>query len=172
MSDYCPTCNVPLTDHGGIAVTCAEVQRLRELCRKQQSEIEDLTGFADAVDVLHDIGKLIGCDHVDSPDERRQLVNCVEHELDAKVYAEPPQWLNWDQVSREVWDGDIWWHDNGDQIYPVNIAWCPTGEYFFATLGQWGWSRSQPLKEMGGKWMPCREPEPDAAYRDLCRFGE
>lgn len=30
MSGHCPTCNVPWTDHGGIAVTCAEVQRLRD----------------------------------------------------------------------------------------------------------------------------------------------
>lgn len=29
MTDQCPACNVPFTDHGGIAVTCAEVRRLK-----------------------------------------------------------------------------------------------------------------------------------------------
>lgn len=52
--------------------------RLRQLCSKQQSVIEDLNGMADAVEVLRDIGRVVGCGHVDGPDERSQLVNCVE----------------------------------------------------------------------------------------------
>lgn len=59
----------------------AELNRLRALCRKQQDEIESLRDMADSVEVLRDIGKLIGCGHVEGQDERRQLVNCVEQEL-------------------------------------------------------------------------------------------
>ena len=55
-----------------------ENNRLRLLCNKQQDEIVTLNEYADAVDALRDIGKVIGCDHVDGPDGRRQLVNCVE----------------------------------------------------------------------------------------------
>jgi hypothetical protein len=37
--------------------------------------------------VLRDIGKVFGCGHVDGPDERRQLVNCIEQEF-ARVNAD------------------------------------------------------------------------------------
>lgn len=83
---------------------------------------------------------------------------CLELEAENAKLREVT-WYTWDQVNREIHDGDIWWHDNGDQIFPVNIMWCPTGKYFFASLGQWGWTRSQTLKEMGGFWTPCIEPE-------------
>jgi len=75
------------------------------------------------------------------------------------------QWVTHDKICRDLHDGDIWWHDNGESIYPVNLMWCPTGQYFFAPAGQWGWGRSQPVGEMGGRWMPCVEPEPDTAFR-------
>lgn len=78
----------------------------------------------------------------------------------------PLRWYTWDQVSRDLWIGDLWWYDNGESIFPVNIAWCPTGQHFFATVGQWGWTRSQTLQEMGGRWRPCIEPEPDHGYRN------
>lgn len=58
-----------------------EVHLLRQIGRRQHEEIETLRGCADAVEVLRDIGKMIGCGHVDDPDGRRQLVNCVEQEL-------------------------------------------------------------------------------------------
>lgn len=90
--------------------------------------------------------------------------------MNAETQPQRPRcWYEWHQVSREIWQGDIWWHDNGEQIYPVNIAWNPTTLTFFATVGQWGWSRAQDLSEMGGRWMPCIEPEPDAAYRESVR---
>lgn len=76
------------------------------------------------------------------------------------------RWYEWHEVSRDIWDGDIWWWDNGEIIFPVNIAWSPTSESFFATLGQWGWGRAQDLSEMQGRWMPCVEPEPDEKYRE------
>jgi len=75
------------------------------------------------------------------------------------------EWVTHDKISRDIHDGDIWWHDNGEQIYPVNLMWCPLGEYFFASTGQWGWTRSQPVSDMGGRWMPCIEPEPDKQFR-------
>lgn len=75
------------------------------------------------------------------------------------------RWYTWDQVSREIWNGDLWWYDDGEAIYPVNIAWDPTNERFFATLGQWGWTRARELEEMRGRWRPCVEPVPDASYR-------
>lgn len=83
--------------------------------------------------------------------------------------TEPPRWCEWYEVSRLIWNGDIWWHDNGEQIYPVNIAWSPTEKAFFATRGQWGWTRAQNLSELGGRWTPCIEPEPDEAYRESVR---
>lgn len=78
----------------------------------------------------------------------------------------PDGWITPDKISRELFNGDIWWHDNGEQIYPVNIAWSPTSLSFFATLGQWGWTRAQDVIEMGGMWKPCIEPEPNQAFRD------
>jgi hypothetical protein len=59
----------------------SEVDRLIQLGRKQAEEIERLNDMVDAVEVLRDIGNVIGCDHVDGPDERRQLVNCLEQEF-------------------------------------------------------------------------------------------
>ena len=79
--------------------------------------------------------------------------------LAVNYLATRPKWYTWDQVNRDVFDGDIWWYDNGDQIFPVNIAYSPTSQTFFACLGQWGWTRSQELSEMKGLWTPCIEPE-------------
>lgn len=61
----------------------SENERLLHLCNRQQYEIQSLTEMADAVDALRDIGRQTGCDHVDGPDGRRQLVNCVEQTIDA-----------------------------------------------------------------------------------------
>lgn len=58
-----------------------QVDRLQQFGRKQRDEIENLTHLADAVECLRDIGKATGCNHVDDPDGRRQLVNCVEQEF-------------------------------------------------------------------------------------------
>lgn len=76
------------------------------------------------------------------------------------------KWYRPEEVSWEIFDGQIWWHDDGEQIYPVNIAFSPTDNRFFATLGQWGWTRAQFLTDMGGRWMPCVEPLPDKDFRD------
>jgi hypothetical protein len=61
-----------------LAAKDAEIQRLRELSSKQQLAIEDLQDMSDAVERLRDIGRVIGCDHVDDPDGRLNLVRCVE----------------------------------------------------------------------------------------------
>lgn len=58
-----------------------EAERLRAFCNRQRDEIETLNGYADAVEALRDIGKVTGCNHVDDPDGRRQLVNCVEQQF-------------------------------------------------------------------------------------------
>jgi hypothetical protein len=79
------------------------------------------------------------------------------------------RWYTWDKVSRDVWNGSLWWWDNGEQVCPVNIEWCPTSQQFFATLGQWGWTRAQMLEEMRGMWRPCIEPDTDKAYHESCR---
>lgn len=57
-----------------------EAERLRQFSSRQHEEIETLNSYADAVEVLRDIGNVIGCGHIDDPDGRRQLVNCVEQE--------------------------------------------------------------------------------------------
>lgn len=64
-----------------------EVTALRRLCQRQQDEIGELNGMADAVERLRDIGRVVGCDHVDDPDGRRQLVNCVDQEF-ARLQAD------------------------------------------------------------------------------------
>jgi len=69
------------------------------------------------------------------------------------------QWYAASEVSRDIWDGDIWFWNDGETIYPVNIMWSPTAQHFFAPSGQWGWNRAQTLTEMGGRWTPCRAPE-------------
>lgn len=56
-------------------------EAVRELGNRQSREIENLRDMADAVGVLRDIGSVFGCDHVDDPDGRRQLVNCIEQEF-------------------------------------------------------------------------------------------
>jgi hypothetical protein len=64
-----------------------ERDQLRTLASQQRDEIERLNCLADAVECLRDIGRQTGCDHVDDPDGRRKLVNCVE-EVIAKAAAE------------------------------------------------------------------------------------
>lgn len=59
----------------------SEIDRMRQFARRQAEEIESLKDMADAVEVLRDIGMIFGCGHVDGPDERRQLVNCIEQEF-------------------------------------------------------------------------------------------
>ncbi len=78
---------------------------------------------------------------------------------DALRHPDPDalKWCTWDQVGREIHNGGMWWHDNGEHVYPVNIMWCPTGKYFFAR--QWGWSYASKIEEMGGLWTPVIEPE-------------
>ena len=82
-----------------------EIDQLRQFSRRQAEEIENLNGMADAVEVLRDIGKVFGCGHVDDPDGRRQLTNCIEQEFDrlraalakiAKWFGEfPPSGREW-----------------------------------------------------------------------------
>lgn len=64
-----------------------ERDQLRTLGSKQREEIENLNCMADAVERLRDIGRATGCDHVDDPDGRLKLVNCVE-EVIAKAESE------------------------------------------------------------------------------------
>lgn len=45
MTDRCPTCKAPWADHGGIAVTCAEVQRLRSLLKRCVSGLKHVGSF-------------------------------------------------------------------------------------------------------------------------------
>lgn len=59
-----------------------EVKLLRDLGVRQRAEIEELNSMQDAVERLRDIGKVVGCDHVDDPDGRLSLINCVESTID------------------------------------------------------------------------------------------
>lgn len=54
-----------------------------EVVERQRKVIIDLESYEDAVECLRDIGRQTGCDHVDDPDGRQQLVNCVEQVIDA-----------------------------------------------------------------------------------------
>lgn len=81
-----------------------EVKLLRDLGVRQRSEIEELNSMADAVEVLRDIGKTTGCGHVDDPDGRRQLVNCVESTIDKekqrRVYYQDIAYSVCNQIDR------------------------------------------------------------------------
>lgn len=66
-----------------IAKLRAERDALLKLDRRRVEEIESLHDMADAVERLREIGRATGCDHVDDPDGRAQLVNCVEQVIAA-----------------------------------------------------------------------------------------
>lgn len=54
-----------------------------------------------------------------------------------------------------------WWNEDEDSSsIPIEIALSGGTEPpdYFAMAGQYGWNRAQPVKEMGGLWMPCIEP--------------
>ena len=51
-----------------------------------------------------------------------------------------------------------WWSDDESIPIPVSLLWSGTGRNTFAPSGQHGWTRSQPVEEMGGKWMPLYDP--------------
>jgi hypothetical protein len=55
-----------------------EVESLRRIDRQRCEELDELREMSDAVERLRDVGKVIGCDHVDSADGRLALVKCVE----------------------------------------------------------------------------------------------
>lgn len=58
-----------------------ERDRLRDMCTRQDTVISDLNDLTDCKNTLRELGKVFGCDHVESPDERRQLVNCAEEQF-------------------------------------------------------------------------------------------
>lgn len=53
-----------------------------------------------------------------------------------------------------------WWNEDEDSMpLPVTIMYSGTSDSYFASEGQWGWTRFQNVEEMGGWWMKCIEPE-------------
>jgi hypothetical protein len=71
-----------------------ERDQLRTLASQQRDEIERLNCLADAVECLRDIGKQTGCNHVDDPDGRRKLVNCVEEVIAKAAAGEHLDWTD------------------------------------------------------------------------------
>lgn len=51
-----------------------------------------------------------------------------------------------------------WWNYDGAPV-PVSIMFSGTDNSYFATQGQFGWTRAQLVKDMGGMWMRLPEPE-------------
>lgn len=52
-----------------------------------------------------------------------------------------------------------WWNEDEDSTpFPVSIFYSGTSDSYFAPEGQWGWTRYQPVEEMGGWWMRIIEP--------------
>lgn len=87
---------------------------------------------------------------------QNDALKVVEY-LESIGYA---KWYRAEEVSRDVHDsGDIWWWDDEEGYpIPVNIGKCVMDDYYFACIGQWGWTRPQKLTDMGGWWTPCIPP--------------
>lgn len=52
-----------------------------------------------------------------------------------------------------------WWNEDEDSLpIPVSIMYSGTSDSYFASEGQWGWTRFQNVEDMGGFWMRCYEP--------------
>jgi len=52
-----------------------------------------------------------------------------------------------------------WWNEDEDSApIPVTIFYSGTDGSYFAPEGQWGWTRFQPVTEMGGVWIRLHEP--------------
>ncbi len=73
------------------------------------------------------------------------------------------KWMRAEEVSRIPFNSTdrtdwFWWWDEDGPPVPVYVAYCPQLGHYFATQGQLGWNRSQPILEMGGWWMPLKEP--------------
>lgn len=67
-----------------------------------------------------------------------------------------PQWTDWRGVTESGW---YWWWDEDEDAAPVPVSILHDGYgMFFASTNQLGWTRSQPVEEMGGLWMILREP--------------
>lgn len=68
-----------------------------------------------------------------------------------------PQWTSWRGVTESGW---YWWWDEDEDSAPVPVSILTDGHgFFFASLGQLGWVRSQSVQAMDGWWK--RLPEPD-----------
>lgn len=53
-----------------------------------------------------------------------------------------------------------WWNEDEDSLpYPIDIQYSGTSDSYFASIGQFGWTRAQEVSEMGGWWMRLPEPE-------------
>lgn len=60
-----------------------ENHELRKMCRRLEQEVSDLSELSDCKETLREVGMAFGCDHVETADERRQLVNCAEQQFSA-----------------------------------------------------------------------------------------
>jgi hypothetical protein len=104
-----------------VAISQLERERdqLRDLGSRQSREIENLRCMADAVEVLRDIGKVFGCDHVDDPDGRRQLVNCIDQEFQRVNEENGQRQQTIDGLASRLYSGrEIW----VDRINDENLA--------------------------------------------------
>lgn len=79
----------------------------------------------------------------------------LEQAVEAWLRAEEVSRIPYDSAERTDW---YWWWDEDGLPLPVYVAYSPTSESYFATQGQLGWNRSQEILDMGGWWMPLREP--------------
>lgn len=69
-----------------------------------------------------------------------------------------PKWRRETPDESGLW---WWWNEDEDSCsIPIEIALSggTQPEVYFAMAGQYGWSRAQPVIEMGGFWMRCLEP--------------
>lgn len=55
--------------------------------------------------------------------------------------------------------GPWWWQSDGESApCIVHIAYSGCSGDYFATIGQYGWTEPQSVKDMGGLWVKTQEP--------------
>ena len=91
-----------------------------------------------------------------SPAAVDEMIASLErHRRDVWPDADAPRWIAAADMTHEhLAETDWFLWDDGELPVPVSLQWDSTDRVVFASTGQLGWNRSQPVKEMGGYFKP------------------